>query len=312
MKTSILVFLLILAGLPSLPAAAQTVDDAIIAVVNSDVITLKDLHEYLSAFSMQLSAEGKTEEEMREITSQYAADGLTRLIEDRLIVDEANRKGIIIRPKLIEDKINEIKKQYPSDKEFIAAVTAEGLTLSDLRKKITDQFKTRYIIDEEIKSKIQVSPQEVTDYYQKNIDQFQRPESVDLLSIAIPHTDSDKAEAQQRIEDAMSRIKKGEDFIEIAKQYSRTPSVGLISKGQTLPDIENVVFKLKEGEVSPVVETATGLYIFKAKQKYPPRQNSLDDVKDNIYGMLFQQKMRYQLTTWIEGLKKNAYIEIKK
>lgn len=310
MRISILACCFILAG--SLSMAAQTVDDAIIAVVNKDVITLKDLHEYLSAFSMQLSAEGKTEQEIQEITNQYAGNGLTRLIEDRLIVDEANRKGMTVRQKLVDDKINEIKKQYPSEKEFIQAVASEGLTLSDLRKKITDQLKAKYIIEEEIKSKIQVSPQEVTEYYQKNINQFQRPESVDLLSISIPYTDSDKAEARQHAQDALERIKKNEDFSEVAKQYSRSPSLGLISKGQMLPDIENVVFKLKEGEVSEIVETVTGLYIFKVKQKYPPRQSALDDVKNNIYEMLSHMKFKDQLATWIEKLKKDAYVEIKK
>ncbi len=72
---------------------AQT--DAIIAIVNDDVITLKDLRQYVAGIASQLRVENKSPEEIQQIMSDYEQKGLDKLIEDKLILAAANDKGIV-------------------------------------------------------------------------------------------------------------------------------------------------------------------------------------------------------------------------
>ena len=97
----------------------------------------------------------------------------------------------------------------------------------------------------------------------------------------------------------------------VAKKYSQLPPIGIIEKGQMLPAIEDVVFKLKDGEVSSPLETDTGIFIFKLRGRHPPEQASLEEVKNKIYDMLFQEKFQQKFSDWLKELRNKAYVEIK-
>ena len=70
--------------------------------------------------------------------------------------------------------LQEIKDRYPSEDDFIKALNAEGMTVSDLQQKLTDQLKVKYEVDMEVRDKIFVNPQDVTDYYNNHMSDFNR------------------------------------------------------------------------------------------------------------------------------------------
>ena len=131
-----------------------------------------------------------------------------------------------------------------------------------------------------------------------------------LESIFIPYQNGDKKEARKKIAEIFDILKK-EDFAQAAKTYSQAPSVGSIRRGEMLPAIENAVFGLAEGEVSKPVETDNGIFLFKLIEKVPPRTLSLEEVKDQIYNLLFQEKFKARYKEWVAKLKAKAYVEIK-
>ena len=92
--------------------------DAIIAVVNDDVITLKDLRQYVASIASQLRVENKSPEEIQQIMGDYEQKGLDKLIEDKLILAAANDKGIKVRDDIIDKRLQEIKDRYPSEDDF--------------------------------------------------------------------------------------------------------------------------------------------------------------------------------------------------
>ncbi|MFA5060255.1 MAG: peptidyl-prolyl cis-trans isomerase [Candidatus Omnitrophota bacterium] len=286
-------------------------DNTIIAVVNDELIALKDLQDYLTAIAMQLEAEGKSPEEINKAMESYQQRGLERLIEDKLLVIEADRKQMVFRNNAVEDKLNELKRRYASPHDFEQDLLAAGLTISDLKKKILDQLKSKYIVEMEVKAKVFVNPQEVTDYYQKNPQNFLWPEQAKVQSIFIPY-ENDKKLANQKAKEALHRLKKGEDFIVLEKEYSKLPSIGMVLKGQLLPALEDAIFSLNANELSPAIEVENGIYIFKLIEKIPPQQASLEDAKNSIRNQLFQEKFQERLRRWLDELKKKAYIEIKK
>lgn len=289
---------------------AHAVEDAIIAVVNDDIITLKNFKDYVHSLFTQLRMEGKSNSEIQRIMQEMEQDGISHLIEDKLILTEANRVGLEVRPEIIEQRLTEIKHSYKSEQDFLKALLSEGATVSELKTKLHDQFKIKFMVEKEVKSKVVVNPQEVTDYYKENFEAFQEPAKVELLSIYLPKKDDPDA-ARQQAKDILLQIIEGEDFKRLMDTYSQGAPVGTIEKGQVLPAIENAVFGLKEGEVSKIIELEEGFYIFKVVKQIPHQIATLDEVKDIITEKIFQDKFRKRFNIWIEELKKQAYIDIK-
>ena len=159
MKNKILASLLICSifgFLPSAFAGANT--DAIVAIVNDDVITLKDLRQYVAGVASQMRVENKSQDEIRQAMLEYEQKGLDKLIEDKLILAAANVKGIQVRDDIIDKRLKEIKGRYPNEDEFVNALGSEGMTISDLRQKLTDQMKVKFDLDMEVRDKIFVKP----------------------------------------------------------------------------------------------------------------------------------------------------------
>ena len=303
----IIVSLLIMA---SFPMNAYALKDAIIAIVNDEVITLKDLKENLRTIYIQLISQSVSQEEIETTLKEYEEKGLKKLIQAKLMISEADRQGLEIREKAVDKRMDDIKSKYPSEKFFLESLIAEGITLTELRKKILEQMKIQYIIETEVTSKVLVKPQEITQYYEQNKDKFHMPQQVDLDSIFIPYNQN-KATARTMAAAALDLLKNNKDFNEVREQYSQSSSIGLITKGQMIPLIEEIVFDLTEGEISSFVEVDEGIYLFKAKEIIPPQTTPLEEAKKQIHDFLYQEKYRNRFNNWLSDLEDQAYVEIK-
>ncbi len=290
--------------------AAGPINDGIIAIVNNDVITLKDLKDYISGIYRQLRVEHKSPEEIQQIMTSYEEKGVNQLVEDKLILEAANVKGLEIRPGVVEKQLNEIKGRYPSEDDFLAALNAQGLTVTDLRNKILNQLKTQYIVDMEVRNKIFVNPEDVTRYYNEHTGEFESKTRYNLDSIYISF-DKGKSEALKRIKEARDKLVAGADFDKVSKDYSQAPSVGTLEQGQMVPAIEKEVFSLKEGELSQPVQVENGVYLFKVNGISMGRRQSLEEVKNDVYNKIYEQQFRDKFKAWIDKLREKAYVEIR-
>jgi parvulin-like peptidyl-prolyl isomerase len=296
---------------PASPAGGGMRTDGIIAIVNSDVITLKDLRQYIASIASQLKVENKSQEEIQQIMEEYEQKGLDKLIEDKLILAAANDKGIVVRDELIDKRLNEIRGRYASDDDFIKALNTQGLSVNDLRQKLLDQMKVKFEVDMEVRDKIFVNPQDVTAYYNKHLSEFTRRPMVNLQSIFVAFNKHTKQEARNRANEARSHLMAGEEFDKVFKEYSDGASVGEIEKGQMMDSIENVVFNLGLGDVSDPVEVEKGIYVFKVVGISPGKQQALVEVKDQIYDKLLDDQFQAKFKDWVDKLRKKAYVEIK-
>lgn len=285
--------------------------DAIIAIVNNDVITLKDLQQYLAGIAGQLRVENKSNEEIQQIMGEYEQKGLDKLIEDKLILAAANDKGIILRDDAVDKRLQEIKSRYDSEDDFVKALNSQGMTISDLQQKLMDQMKVKYEVDMEVRDKVFINPQDVTEYYNKNLADFNRKPRVNLQSIFISFDKHSKPEAHSLADEARSRMLAGEDFDKVFNKFSEGASVGEVEEGQMVDAVENVVFNLKLEEVSEPVEVENGVYVFKAIGISPGKQQTLAEVKDQIYSKLLDDEFQSKFKEWVAKLRDKAYVEIK-
>lgn len=291
---------------------SYALEDAIVAIVNDELVTLKDLRDYVHATYISLIAEGIPQSQLKEAMRELETNGITKLIEDKLILSKANQLGLVVRDKIVNDRLKDIKAKYPSEQVFLNSLMANGATITDLRNKIKDQMKIKYVIENQVRAKIFVNPQEVTKYYNEHIESYKNKEQVNVESIFIPFETTDKTETYKRAYEAQNLIQGGKDFMAVTLDYSSTPSLGKVERGQLKPDIENKIFNMNIGDISEPVEVENGLYIFKCVDQFPAQTLSLEEVKDKITDAIFREKFKKQLSTWLTKLKKDAYIEIKK
>ncbi len=293
-----------------LPGTASSVDDGIIAVVNDEVITFKDLQDYIRQTYASMAAQGVPEDKAQAMLTELQNNGLKQLIEDKLMLSRANEIGIEVREKLVDDRMEEIKAKYASEEVFLNALIKNGANITDLRNKILEQLKIKYLIDHEVKSKVFVNPQEVTEFYEQNKEGFRKSRRVNLDSIYVTFI-SEKEAARARAREAVALVKEGVDFAEVAKRYSDASSLGIVEEGQLLPEVEKVVFSLRPDQVSDPVETDQGIFIFKLKGEIPSQVAELKEVKDRIYELLFRKKFQERFEQWLDKLHQKAYVEIK-
>jgi parvulin-like peptidyl-prolyl isomerase len=278
-------------------------EDGLVAIVNNDAITQKDLNDFINFMRVQLSAQ-YSEQEVKQRMDQMLPDLILRLIEDRLILQAAYKENIDISPAFIKARIEQIKNNYASETDFQNALMARGLTPSDIELKMKEQLLMAEVIERKIKSKIVVKPQEVTDYYHEHIEEFNKPEQRLVRILTIKN--------KRIIKQIQQSIAEYEDLDSIAKDYSlEITDLDWVIAKQLKPEIADIVFSLGVNSLKAHIMSTKELYIFEVKGIKPPMKMSLFEIQDEINRFLFETKMQKALTDWLEELKSKAYITIK-
>ena len=169
----------------------------------------------------------------------------------------------------------------------------------------------------EVKSKVSVSPGDVNEYYKAHSSDFAQGDRVRLQHILIRTSSRTEDEAKALAESLLTQVRGGKSFEELAKTYSEGAEakdggeMGWIEKGQLLGEIDQKVFSLKEGEVTPPIQSSLGFHLFRVEESQKSAVKPLSEVRDQILDVIFKEKLKVRLEGWIAGLKKNAYISIR-
>ncbi len=309
-KTKVLFFLFFIPAICSLPGflnlkvtlAVAYAQDAVVAVVNNEIITQKDLNDFFNFMRMQYSRDysGKALESKLQ---NMKLDLLERLIEDRLILQEAKSEKVAIDLNRLKAKVADIKKRYPSDKALEQDLAKQGLVPADLENKIREQFLMFNIVDAKVRSKIVIGPDEITNFYNQHKREFLKPETRELDVFALDEENLAKT--------LVYNLRLGKKPEELAGVYPFRLSKMNASVGDDLrKEIQDVVFKLGTLEISNPVKIDDKYYIFRLDNILGSQQLSLAEAQSKIHAYLFEIKMQEGLTRWLDELRKHAYIKI--
>jgi len=298
--------LLLLIGLPIyfllFTADSLYAQDKIIAIVNNEVITQKDLNDFLHFTRMQLSRQYKGKE-LEEKLASLKIDLLNRLIEDRLILQEAKKEKVSVDMSRIKAKLDEVKKRYNSDSEFQAELASQGLTQADIENKIEEQFLMFAIVEQKVRNRITIMPDEITDFYEKNKQEFHSGEEKEFEAFALENKDLADTFAYN--------LKSGQKTEDLAARYPFTMNKFNVLEGEDLKkEIQEGVAKLGINEVSASVKIDDKYYVFRLLNIIPPKQLGLSEVQYKIQTFLFERKMQEDLAKWLDELKNKSYIKI--
>jgi len=189
---------------------------------------------------------------------------------------------------------------------------------------IPEKRKVKYAAIDVSKSEaaVQVTPDELHNYYNDHRDQYRTPEQVKvshiLIKTPLPGADGKVdekgvTEAQNRAADLLKQLKGGAKLEDLATKYSEDPgsakqggSLGWIGKGQTVPEFEKTAFSLPVGQISDLVKSSYGFHIIRVDEKKDAHMKTLDEVKDQIEPLLKHQKAQQIAQKQAEQLLKDA------
>ena len=256
---------------------------------------------------------------------------LHQMIDDEILMRRAEKLGLLATDEEVDRKYNEIKSPFTQE-EFDQRLKDKKITLADFKRDIRRSITVDKVMNKEVSSKINVTDQDISGYYNAHKGEFNLIETqyhlAQIMVTPVPnaqvHNQNDKAqneaEARKKIQMIGNRLDSGDDFATLAMKYSEDPEtsgnggdLGTVPESSlrnTDPYTREAVTKLKPGQyssiisvVNPATKQTLGFRIVKLVSKEPAGQRELSDPR-------VQQAIRSQLHDRREQLLKSAYYEV--
>jgi len=259
--------------------AERQLVDGIAAVVGEEIVLESEIDEELYLYQMRSGAR-LPERELASLRGRI----LQELVDEMLLVAKAARDSVAIGEdeldREMDRRVEDLRERHGSEEALAAALEAEGLTLEELEEIYRDDIERRLlaerVVARDVHQKIDVTWGEVEQYYEENRDEVaQVPEAWRIAGILVAPRVSEEAKrrAIERLDVVKGRLAAGEEFADLAREYSDDASasaggdLGFFGRGQMVPEFEQAAFALEVGEVSGVVPTRFGFHIITVVEK---------------------------------------------
>ncbi len=285
--------------------------DRVIAIVGDEVITFADYQSFVKAIGT-INPGDEVDEKL-----------LKNLVEEKIILQEAKRKGLVVSDSQVDRELEDFKDQFGlAQKDFESFLHGEGFTIIEYRKRIKDKIMVSNLVGDEVDSKIIIGGKEIQDYYQTNIQEFQTsPERVELKAIFLQLKEdisvTELTDLKLRTLKIVAELKEGDYFDLLVDKYSDEPLrsqggiLGNFTKGTLLPQLDKKAFSMEEGEISDPIWVSEGAYILKLTKKRRESYKAFEDVKEDIFNSLYMKKRDKLYNEWIKALWERTSISIK-
>lgn len=244
-----------------------------------------------------------------------------RLVDAAIIEQQAKKMGVKVDPAELKKRWGEHKARYGTPEAFTAFLTRSKMSEAEVKAQF-ERNLVREALFKKVTEKVEVSPKQVREYYDKFKKQFNEPARVRARHILIRVKPSDakevKAEKRAKAEKIAKEAKKTDDagFAKLAEKYgedgtkSRGGDLGAFARGRMVKPFEDAAWELKKGQVSGVVETQFGYHVIRKTDFLPAKKRSFEEVKDQIERTRMAAARNKAIREAIAKWKKDAKIEI--
>ena len=319
---------ILLSGVPSTLHAADRPDpqvrviEEIVAKVNGQIITRGELEKQRSVIKAEAEKQGLTGPALEEAVNKAAADSLREQIDQLLLVQKGAELSINVDAD-VNRQVAEIQKGSgiaDPDKFHDWVHEQTGESFEDLKLAFKNQRLTQRVIGEEVYRNVIIPKAELQKYYDDHKAEFVRQDMVSLRNIIISTGDNSPtqvAAAEKKAKDLVDRLRKGEKFPDLARQYSDAETakddgvLGSFPKGQLAKPVEDAVFKLSKGAITDPIRLPAGFEILKVEDHSTAGQATFDEVQSRINEILAEPKVQPKLRAFLTQLRENAFLQIK-
>ncbi len=261
-------------------------DGRVAAVVNGDQVMVDELFDLLYA--------------------QGGSEILDQLITRQLIIQEAGRLGIVVSEDDVDAEIDKIIEEgfTGSEEEFLMILAQYGVALEAFREDARLNLLARAIAMEQT----EFTEEQGRDFFEENRQLYEQQEEVEARHILV--------ETEAEAEEVAELLDEGEDFVELAREYSTDQSnkddggyLGFFGRGRMVEPFEEAAFSLSPGEYSDPVETEFGFHIIEVLDRKDQEEVQYEDVSEQVMEALADEQVSIVINELIPELYEQADIE---
>jgi peptidyl-prolyl cis-trans isomerase C len=306
----------------------NTPADDVVVIINGFNIVESDVEALVKPELEKITAKGAnlSPEYLQQTEKHIRRLALDKLISERLLAEQIEEEKIVVT----EQELNRLIRERAAEQE-------PPLSLEELKEKLEEHgqsfetFKTetrkkmlyQKLLEPQLAGKLDVTEDEIKQYYSDYKGEFEIPEQVRASHILItpdasqPGTDPNEAKAiaKAKTEALLKQIREGADFAELAKANSadrfsaeKGGDLDFFPRGKMVAPFEKAAFDLQPGQISDVVETRFGYHIIKVTDRKQGSVVPFEQAKDYIIAKLVQERQSEFVTEYIEKLKDKAHI----
>ncbi len=324
-----LLFVLILALVPAIASADVSPNsgkkvhlERVVAIVNDSIILQSELDARLQPVlqeAQQIPDENERKRRIAKLTGQV----LDEMVNEELIVQAAEQSKIEVDSSEVQAALDEIKQQNNLDDAGLQqALVQQGYSMQNYKADLRRQLLRFRAVNTIVSPKVNITEEDIRaryDQMQRRSEQVSAVRISDILIKLPDHpTEQQITDAKAKASSALDRVKGGEDFAAVAKDVSDDDStkasggeLGWFERGSVNPDWEGIVFAMDKDEVRGPVNGPQGLYVLKVTDVKKSDLKPYAEMKEQLSRELRRRELDKQTQTWVDELRKKAYIDIK-
>lgn len=249
---------------------------------------------------------------------------LSELIQNEILWQKAAQANLLASDGEVEARLQELRAPY-AEEEFQRQLGEQAMTLDDLKADLRREIAIRKLLDRSLGPGVEVNEQEIADYYEQNKNRFRFVETQYHVAqiLVSPRREpqvrnlknddaTTEAEASRKVQALLDRLRAGDDFAELARNYSEDSATALAggdlgffpesNLADTHPALRAAVQRLSVGQFAGPVRTPAGYHLVRLLEREDPGQRELSDPR-------VQETIRQQLRSHKRQLLESAYIE---
>jgi len=292
---------LLAAGCRSGQSGGEGAGPAPVAVVNGEPVSRAAFERELQ----QLRVGGGEGSGPTEVLKSSVLDDL---VARTLLLQQARARGLEVGQDQLDRAFLAIRTEYPGT-AFDDLLAQERLSVADLRARLRDQLTVEKLFREEVFSRVEVPDAEVARYYAEHASAFDEPERVHARQIVV-RTREEAARLREEVR------RKPATFADVASRASIGPEgkrggdLGWFGKGQGMPEVFDVCFRLSPNAVSDVVPSPFGFHVFQVLEKKSPSSRTLEQARQAITARLLRERRGKAQEDYVAALRARAKIQI--
>ena len=301
-------------------AAAQTTIDRVIVQVNDEVILKSEYDQQRLGLRAELSAQFEGAQLERTL-AEAELDLLRNLIDQSLLRQVGEQAGLRTDLEVIRT-MEQMRQEYNFEtlEELEAAIVQQGELIEEFKDRIRTQYLTQQVLQQQVYPKIVITTEDIREYYDSNITEFDRPEGVRLQEIVFSvegMTSEGVAVVRERAEKALARVIDGEDFGSVAAEVSESTTasssgdLGFFEKGSLREDYEAIASPLEPDEVSEIIEIPGELVILKLLDHHTGGLLSFELARGEIQNVIFGQNVEPAVRDYLTTLRVEGFVTVR-
>ncbi|TFV98630.1 peptidylprolyl isomerase, partial [Oxalobacteraceae bacterium OM1] len=316
--------LLVEANKNHLSATESQIQNAVLSIFPNLADPSLSKEQRVALYNQLVSAQGMTIEQFQaRVAQDIALQNLSNAVQATAFAP----KSVASRLSDLNDQERVVQEALFKTQDFISQVKVSDQMLKDYYDKhaslfeVPEQVKAEYVVlsIDTIASQIAVNDDDIKSFYEQNkkryaTDEERRARHIEI-DVKAGATDAQKAEAKAKAERLAAQLHKSpNDFAKLAKENSQDTisaekggDLGFITRGGVPKEFEDVAFKLKEGEVSDVVQVGSNFHIIQVTEIKPGSVQPLEAVKDEIAAEIRKQLAQKKYAELAEQFTNTVY-----